>query len=140
MAVFFLVYVSAAATWFSPAELRSLLAHSRDNNMAAGVSGLLLYKDGNFMQVLEGEEATVRALVSRIAVDRRHQGVVVICSGQTKERQFADWRMAFIDLNQAADLLPAGYSDFLQTPLTEVEFSSPSARCLDLLAVFKQID
>ena len=137
--MYFLVYVSAAVTWFSPAELHTLLANSRAANEAAGITGMLLYKDGNFMQALEGDEAAVRSVESRIAVDRRHRGMVVLCTGHTDTRQFADWRMAFVDLNADADGLPAGYSDFLDTPLMPAGFAASPNRCLALLNVFRQL-
>ena len=65
--MFSLVYVSAAVTWFSDRELRGLLAQCRLSNAQTGITGMLLYKDGNFMQTLEGDERTVRALEARIA-------------------------------------------------------------------------
>jgi len=57
-----LVYVSSAVTFFSSAELVTLLEKSRANNTRLGISGLLLYKDGNTMQLLEGERDIVLAL------------------------------------------------------------------------------
>jgi hypothetical protein len=48
-----LVYASSAKQLFSEEDLTALLQQSRDNNTRLGLSGLLLYKDGNFMQVLE---------------------------------------------------------------------------------------
>ncbi len=52
--MFFLVYVSSAVVPFTPAALVDLLATSHKNNSKSAVSGMLLYKDGNFMQALEG--------------------------------------------------------------------------------------
>ena len=138
--VFFLVYVSAAVTWFSPAELRALLATARAENQRAGITGMLLYKDGNFMQVLEGDEAAVRRLQARIAADRRHRGMVVIDSGPLAEREFAAWSMGFCDLNAGSDALPPGYSDFLDLPLDDPLFASSPNRCRQLLQLFKQLE
>jgi hypothetical protein len=138
--VFFLVYVSAAVTWFSDTELRTLLAQARASNQGAGITGMLLYKDGNFMQVLEGEEPAVRALYARIAADRRHAGLVMLDSGHAPERQFADWSMAFFDLNAANGPMPAGYSDFLDTPLTGAAFASAPSRWWQMLLLFRQME
>jgi len=113
--LYFIVYVSAAVTWFSPTELRALLASSRLNNERAGITGMLLYKDGNFMQALEGDEEAVRALHTRIEIDRRHRGLLTICSGQADARQFEQWSMAFVDLGSPAEDLPAGYSRGLRS-------------------------
>ena len=117
--VFLLVCVSAAVTWFTRAELHALLASCRAHNAQAGSTGMLLYRDGNFMQALDGEESAVRALQARIGADLRHRGMVVIDSGPAEHRQFADWRMGFVDLTAAQDGLPPGYSRFLDLPLTE---------------------
>jgi beta-xylosidase len=138
--LYFTVYVSAAVTWFSSNELRSLLGSSRANNQRDGITGMLLYKDGNFMQALEGEEAAVQALQARIELDRRHHGMVTICSGQTETRQFEQWSMAFVDLGTQAGELPAGYSRFLDTPLTDPLFAQAPGRCRELLNLFRQID
>ena len=62
--VFFHVYASSAVQLFAPEELRALLETSRRNNAARGVSGMLLYKDGNFLKVLGGREAAVRAIAA----------------------------------------------------------------------------
>jgi len=49
-----LVYVSSATELFSDTQLENLLLRSRQNNSTLGITGMLLYKDGNFMQCLEG--------------------------------------------------------------------------------------
>ncbi len=138
--MYFIVYVSAAVTWFSPTELRALLASCRLNNERAGITGMLLYKDGNFMQALEGDENAVRALHARIEVDRRHHGLLTICSGQADARQFEQWSMAFVDLGAPAEDLPAGYSRFFDLPLTDPVFVQSPNRCQELLNLFRQID
>jgi Sensors of blue-light using FAD len=138
--LYFLVYVSAAVTWFSPSELRALLDSSRASNERAGITGMLLYKDGNFMQALEGEEAAVTSLKARIEVDRRHHGLVTICRGHAEARQFAQWSMAFVDLDAAAGEPPVGYSRFMDLPLTDPSFAQAPNRCQELLSLFRQID
>lgn len=133
-----LVYVSSAVTPFSSAELVALLDQSRANNTRLDVSGLLLYKDGNTMQVLEGDRDTVLALYERIAADPRHRGLLRLLEGPTETRQFADWSMAFHDLNAPdAGAIP-GYSEFLNTPLTGGAFSANPTRCQKLLTTFKR--
>jgi Sensors of blue-light using FAD len=138
--VFFLVYVSAAHTWFSPSELQALLSASRQRNLAAAITGLLLYKDGNFMQALEGDESAVRALHAKIVADHRHHGVVTLDSGHCDERQFAQWSMAFADLRATPEALPAGYSDFMTLPLVAPVFQAQPGRCQALLQLFRQMD
>jgi len=82
----FLVYVSSATLPFSGEDLRALLATCRENNAELGVTGMLLYKDGNFMQVLEGDEQAVRGLYARIAADPRHGGEITLQEGFSEGR------------------------------------------------------
>ncbi|MDD5391962.1 MAG: BLUF domain-containing protein [Thiothrix sp.] len=136
--MFFLVYASSADELFSQAELLELLAKARENNTRLGVSGMLLYKDGNFMQVLEGEEQTVRALYTKISHDLRHRGLLTLLQGEQAERQFPDWSMGFHNLDGEEALAIPGYSDFLNTSLMDKTFFANPTRCQKLLAVFKR--
>lgn len=136
--MFFNVYVSSAIKLFSQSELLDLLAKSRGNNAKLGITGMLLYKDGNFMQALEGEEIAVRALYTKIGRDPRHRGMITILEGPLEERQFMNWSMGFCDLNSAAVLSTPGYSEFLNTPLTGEEYSSDPTRSQKLLMMFKE--
>lgn len=139
-AVYFMVYVSAAVTWFSEAELRTLLSGARFRNQNAGITGMLLYKDGNFMQALEGTEAAVRTLYKRIEADRRHQGLLVLDSGTQEARQFALWSMAFHDISAGRREMPSGYSRFMDEPLDSPVFAQQPGRCHELLQMFKELD
>jgi hypothetical protein len=134
----FLVYLSSAVELFSPAALRELLAQSRVNNTRVGLTGILLYKDGNFMQVLEGELDAVHALYAAIQRDPRHSGLLTLLQGPLAERQYPDWSMGFRDLNSPDVRLMPGYSEFLNTPLTGEEFASNPSRCQKLLLTFKK--
>lgn len=136
--MFFLVYISSATQPFSVDDLSTLLAVSRKNNAELGITGMLLYKDGNFMQVLEGDERTVRALYEKIGVDPRHSGEITLQQGFVDERQFPDWSMGFRDLNSPEIRATQSYSEFLNTPLTGQEFSGDPSRSQKLLLTFKR--
>jgi hypothetical protein len=90
-----IVYVSAAVAPFSEAELAALLAQSRENNAAAGLTGMLLYRDGQFMQALEGDDEAVRAIYEVVAADDRHDRVRTVLEEQITERRFPSWTMGF---------------------------------------------
>jgi len=136
--MFSLVYVSTATVPFSKADLQDLLAKSRSNNAALGVTGLLLFADGNFMQILEGEEATVRDLYRSIARDPRHAGTIVLLTERAGERAFGDWSMAFRDLNDPTVREMPGFSTFLnQSPDQSALFRDPT-RAQRLLHFFKR--
>ncbi len=97
--MFHLTYVSSAAQDFSKAELNELLVKCRENNAKLGLTGMLLYKDGNFMQVLEGEEGVVREVYAKISTDPRHTGEILLHQSPLEERQFPDWSMGLHDLD-----------------------------------------
>jgi hypothetical protein len=137
-AVYFVVYVSSAVRPFTREELQRLLKKSRANNARNGITGMLLYKDGNFMQVLEGDEAAVRATFDRISKDPRHRNVIVLLRSEEAERDFPDFSMGFYDLNSAKAHDMPGYTEFLNTPLTEEEFSDNPSRTRKLLLSFKK--
>jgi hypothetical protein len=135
---YYLVYVSSATTLFSDSELDEILDKSHQNNGRLDVSGILLYKDGNLMQILEGEEATVRALYAKIATDHRHKGLITLLDGYQSERQFRDWSMAFRNLNKDQPVSTPGYSEFLNTPLTAAPFAADPTMCQRLLRTFRE--
>lgn len=136
--VFFLTYVSTATRSLSKADLDELLAQCRKNNSELGITGMLLYKDGNFMQVLEGEEGTVRSLYAKIGDDPRHKGEILLQQGTVEERQFAGWSMGYRDLGSSETRSDPDYSEFLNTPLTGQEFTSKPSRAQKLLLSFKK--
>lgn len=136
--MFSLVYVSSAVRTFSQSQLIALLVQSRENNARSDITGMLLYKGGNFMQVLEGEEEAVTALYAAIGRDPRHRGLFVILQGSQAERQFPEWSMGFHNLDAAAARSIPGYSEFLNTPLAGDEFSQDPTRCQRLLLMFKR--
>jgi len=135
--MFSLVYISSAVAPFSPTELADLLTASHLKNDRLGITGMLLYKDGNVMQVLEGEQAVVRELYAKIGRDPRHRGLLTLIQESVEERQFPDWSMGFRDLRAGNLHATPGYNEFMNTPLTAPEFSSDPTRCQKLLTTFK---
>ena len=132
------LYVSSATQPFSKAELVDLLELSRLNNKKLGLTGMLLYKDGNFMQVLEGEESVIQPLMNSIERDPRHRGILRLLKGETEHRQFPDWAMGFRDLSSMDVAGLEGYSEFLNTPLTGAEFAADPGKAQRLLLMFKR--
>ena len=136
--LYYLVYVSSATGLYSRADLDTILAQSHANNARLDISGALLYKDGNLMQVLEGERTAVEGLYATISRDPRHHGAIRILDGTQSNRQFAGWSMAFRDLNAPVPPGTAGYSDFLNTRLSSTEFAANPSLCQSLLNSFKK--
>ncbi|BDI24161.1 BLUF domain-containing protein [Herbiconiux sp. L3-i23] len=109
------VYVSTAVTAFSDAQLQALLTTSRSNNSALGLTGLLVYKDGQFMQALEGPDGAVRERLAVIAADRRHGGVTPVLERTIARREFADWTMGFRSVTDADLRDIPGFDDVFGT-------------------------
>lgn len=135
--IYYHVYVSSAVDLMSSDELLKLLTVSRNNNSQIGITGMLLHKDGNFIQAIEGPEDQVRKLLEKIRKDSRHRGVITLVEGYTDQRQFSEWTMGFYELNSPEAKLIPGYSEFLNVPLTEAEFSADPSRCQLLLMSFR---
>ncbi|HEY3350195.1 MAG TPA: BLUF domain-containing protein [Thermoanaerobaculia bacterium] len=96
-----LVYSSEAAPDLTPAELEGMLAESRIRNKAHGISGVLIFVDGAFLQVLEGEKNDVLDLMGRIDRDPRHRGVKVFYEQDVDDRAFDSWSMAYLSPSAA---------------------------------------
>ena len=132
------VYFSSAIRPFDNDQLVQLLVRAREKNARLQITGLLLYKGGNFMQVLEGEEARVRALFDVINADPRHRGTEVILEEPTDHRVFGDWSMGFRNLADPEVQNLPGFSPFMSNPLTARHFKEDPTGCLALLNFFSQ--
>ena len=134
--MFQLTYASTAAKLFSAAELLKLLPAYRENNLRLNVTGLLLYKQGSFMQALEGEEDTVRALYDKIRKDTRHHHVLTLAAITIAERQFPRWSMGFEALGDMEIGPIPGYDPDLKFPPMSDELPWKAAVALRLLSTF----
>jgi hypothetical protein len=132
------VYVSTATAPFSDEHLVALLEKSRTNNTRLELTGLLLYKDGQFMQALEGPDDAVQALYAVIERDPRHRNVRALVREQIAERQFPDWSMGFRTLTDEALQAIPGYSDFLDAPKGASAFWGDRTRAQWLLRWFRR--
>ncbi|GAA3574791.1 hypothetical protein GCM10022197_34840 [Microlunatus spumicola] len=92
---FSLVYVSRVAASVTGQGLLELMWASRTYNEAVGITGLLLYSDGGFLQVLEGDQDVVESLYASIEQDPRHDDVTLVRTREQDEREFPDWSMGF---------------------------------------------
>jgi hypothetical protein len=90
-----LLYVSNTQPDLSPGVLDDILTASRRNNAMLGITGLLLYIDGGFLQMLEGDERAVRELYGRISTDHRHCEMRLMLDREAGARAFPGWSMGF---------------------------------------------
>jgi hypothetical protein len=133
-----IVYTSTATKLFSKAELVELLKGSVRRNSKAGITGLLVYQDGTFLQALEGEKTVLADLFEKISHDPRHHHLIRLIQGPIQERNFPNSAMAFRDLASPELRKLPGYSEFLNTPLNGELLAKDIPACKRLLLVFKQ--
>lgn len=104
------MYASAATAGFTASDLAQLLAEARAHNELCDVSGLLVYFEGSFLQVLEGPREDVELLYRSIVRDSRHTNCRLLLRTEIEEREFGEWSMGFADPRMVAGTM-AGYVD-----------------------------
>lgn len=127
-ALAFLVYVSRETEAMTAEALTNLLSSAREFNFSRQITGMLLYRDGSFMQVLEGAKADICELFENIAKDSRHQKVDLLILEAAERRYFGEWSMGYCDMAHPGDLELAGYSAFLRQGLSAA--NAPLAPCI----------
>jgi hypothetical protein len=101
-----IVYTSTATEHLSCADLNELLLGARNRNKTLGVSGMLVFHGGTFLQALEGEKRAVNEIFASILTDPRHRDIEVLHRGPGfDQRVFGDWSMGFADFTGAATTL-----------------------------------
>lgn len=132
-----LIYTSVASQKMTDSDLKALLKTSRANNASLGITGMLLYLDPFFIQVLEGDEDVINQAFQTIKNDMRHHKVSIIYKKLISHRLFPDWTMGFNKINRESIENLEGYSDFLQKPSIEFFSQSPN-KVIELLNLFKR--
>lgn len=94
------LYLSNAKQRLSDDELESLLTQARDRNAQHGLTGMLVYHDGSFIQILEGEKPVVEKVLNSILNDPRHDNIIVVDEQEISQRSFPDWSMAYKKITQ----------------------------------------
>jgi len=106
-----LMYASRANAALTDGDLAAILKASREHNPAEGITGLLCYADGIFMQVLEGGRNAVNARYKHIVEDKRHRDVVLLGYEEISERGFPGWTMGQVNLHRLNAALLMKYSE-----------------------------
>jgi|GEM_PF-465582 len=109
-----LIYMSAATVSFTDQELAELLSKSKANNEKVEVSGLLIYHEGSFLQVLEGPEEAVLETYERIGEDPRHTEVGLLLKQEVLARSFGNWEMGYVNTNTSRFKKEEGFIDFFR--------------------------
>ncbi len=134
MTLITLVYVSVAQNrQMNNDELLRILKEARENNQKLNVTGMLLYRDGFFIQALEGEQDVVEDLYAHIAKDQRHKNIITVYQNEIKERLFTDWSMGFNRVEDKHLESIEGYNGLINAHF----FADKPGRAVSLLESFR---
>ena len=134
-----LVYVSRETEPCTDDDLAAILTGARGFNAENNVTGMLVYYNGSFMQVIEGTASAIEDTLGRIQKDRRHHSIVTVSHQTIPEREFGAWRMSFVDTGGLPEELLTEFVAFqkLEQQLREKE-PQPHSLARKLLLSFKK--
>ena len=129
-----LMYASRAASAITQDELSLILKKSKANNATVGVTGVLCYSTGIFLQVLEGGRMAVSKLYNHIVNDVRHHDVILLGYEEIGERSFVGWSMGQVNLDRLNPTLLMKYSELAVLDPYAVSGKASMALFTDLVA------
>lgn len=133
-----IIYLSTANELMDDNSLIELLKQSREKNKILDVTGVLLYFDGNFMQLIEGSKIDIKSLYNEIRNDGRHKNVITVVEDEVPERLFPDWSMAFKATSMKQIKKLAAYKDITEKQFLYNIVDNNDNYCLTLLQMFKE--
>jgi len=137
-----LVYTSIAHPHaMQSAELERILVGARKNNSAQGITGLLIYGRGEFVQLLEGPREAVQQVFNEIiSRDQRHGGVSLVWEQAVAQRSFAEWWMGFAHAGGLDAPVSPGLEGYLQHGIGGLDLSGPGSTGRKLLLnIYEQL-
>ncbi len=140
MALHQLIYVSTAEHLLSDEEIKAILDSSVRHNRENGITGMLLYCQGSFLQILEGEAAAIDEVIGRIQQDRRHNGINILSRGEVAARDFAAWHMAFRGISTDDAARWPGYAPFFQQGFDARALGIRPGMALEILKNFAEFN
>jgi hypothetical protein len=106
-----LLYVSRALDPDTSAATDSILSVAREHNMANGITGILCYGGGIYLQAIEGGRSQVNTLYGHIVRDKRHADVELLSYEEITERRFGGWTMGQVNLSKLNTSVVLKYSE-----------------------------
>lgn len=107
----YLIYISTATHSLNDDELKEILVKSQENNLRDGLTGMLLYGEETFVQLLEGDADVLNRTYGRIKNDKRHKHLSKLDEGSNDQRLFPDWSMGYKILSSHDMPAIKGYVD-----------------------------
>lgn len=105
-----LLYASRALDT-NPGAISTILAQSREYNPSCGITGILCYGGGIFLQAIEGGRLAVSELYGHIQRDKRHKDVALLQFEEITERRFSGWTMGQVNLQKINHSILLKYSE-----------------------------
>jgi hypothetical protein len=106
-----LLYVSRALEGETALDVQSIMDTARDHNVNNGITGILCYGGGIYLQALEGGRRQVNELYNHIVKDKRHRDVVLLHYEEISERRFGSWTMGQVNLAKLNTSVILKYSE-----------------------------
>lgn len=125
-----IVYVSKAARPMTQDDLAHILEGARRRNAEEGITGVLLYSDGSFMQYLEGPAAGMLRVYAIIKTHPLHYGLIDLVREPIQSREFAEWSMACHVVGAGGEASLCEHYDLLASRMAAAVQSTCAARGL----------
>jgi len=136
-----IVYTSKARSDVNDAQIVDIHSIALSNNAQRGITGMLLYTKGTFLQVIEGEADTIDRLMGKIKSDTRHYDVQVVVRNSIKHREFRNWSMGYRRLEDADAKALLNFAPFFEDGFDAIKFCEQPGISLDILrALASQLD
>ena len=111
-----IIYMSQASEQFNKRNLLNLLHASRSYNAIDKITGVLMHRQGYFLQIIEGETDAITNLLIRLYSDSRHENIKIILDSYPDSRLFPNWNMGCADLDEPELSLMPGLRTDLNDP------------------------
>jgi hypothetical protein len=107
-----ILYRSYKSDYFNESEVENILTVSRKNNALLDITGILVYRDGVFIQLLEGDKKSISELyTSKITKDRRHKDCRILLDLDDQTRIFPHWSMGVLGKSLLSSKFPDAFKD-----------------------------
>lgn len=140
-----LIYTSTAKSLMDERDLSQILRSARSSNSKNDITGLLVYHDGCFMQILEGPEAAVQRCYQRIQLDQRHRDCTLLAKDTVVSRMFSTWWMSYQAFDDLSSFQKKQFADIRQfaTELRKsslTESTKVNSILLAFMSAFRDLD
>lgn len=130
-----ILYSSVATSHLERSELIDIAEISQRNNIELGVSGMLIYNNREFLQLLEGPREKVVSLMNKISEDPRHASIRIIWQHDIENKGFEKWDMGFVDMDDNDELLTGEYDQYTNESFAKISESEYATTGKSLLQV-----